>query len=379
MAVTALQLWAAQNHGALLVVSLLLVPAVATLIGGRAAGVLSQRAQARRVIIIASAMESLVYLLLGVTDAVPFILVFIGVDAFLALVRTAAVMSVVPEMSRRSASESFGLLQAATTLGRLAGPAIGAGAMAAWGLTTAMLINAVSFLGYALLVGSVRNAALRRPPAAPTAPTDQESARPALGYRGLLAGPVGPPIVTLLIGIFFTVIVDAALVLYALYQLKVHQFGFATLATCWSIGIIISSRLPLSDTLPRLRRSLVIATGVLGAALSVDAAVVWFPVSVAAALVAGTAHGTQNRVLPTMIAIGISEQERNVAFALFGALANGVAAAGLVAATALVPLAGPRVAVLVAGLGTAASMGAALLARRRRADQGQPARGRRAT
>jgi hypothetical protein len=233
--------------------------------------------------------------------------------------------------------------------------------MAAWGLAAAMLINAVSFFVYAILVSGLRNKALRRSPTVPAENGIQGAARQALGYRGFFSSPVGLPALTLLFGIFFTVIVDAALVLFALYQLRVSEFGFATLMICWSVGIIISSRLRLEDALPRLRRSLMIATGALGSALTVDAIIAWFPVSVAAALVAGVAHGMQNRILSTMIAVGIDEKERGIAFTLFGALANGAATAGFIAATALVPLTGSRVSLLTAGLGTVASIGGPIL------------------
>jgi hypothetical protein len=119
VAVTALQVWAAQSHGALLVVCLLLVPAGATLLGGRAAGALCRLASVKHLVVVVSTFQGLLYLLLSTVGSVPLILVCLGVDAFLALVRSAAVMSAVPEMSERSASKSFGLLQAATTLGRL--------------------------------------------------------------------------------------------------------------------------------------------------------------------------------------------------------------------------------------------------------------------
>ena len=356
-AVVALSLHLA-HLGPWAVVGLLVLPAAASALLSGLAGNVSTHWGPPTVIIVAAIIQVFLYTMLAVVPPLPLIFLLVAADAVLSLIMYSATASLVPKLSSKEMAKAYGVTQAATTIGRLVGPVMGAGLYAvSGGPQLVLVVNAVTFL---LLF--VTGFYLRRlVPLSKSRDGSKEvrvSSKRARAFDHVRlltsVGNIRISVITLLASILFTVIIDASLLFYSRDVLHVPSPAFAILLTAWSLGFLASTRVSLLESPIALVSVLLKATIVLGAAVVMDAALVIYWVSILIGLLGGGAHGLQNRTATIIIAVSCEGEKRPLAFAAFGATVNLISVSAFMLGGVVLQIAGPRAAVFLAGFGTLA-------------------------
>ena len=324
-----------------------------SLVLGAFAGVLVDRVDRRRMVIVVNLVRALVFALLAVaiiTKAVSIALV-LGALLLLSAAETfgdLAGSSLLPRLVPRA---GLGLanarLQSTYLLpNQLIGPPIGAFLFAA-GAAIPFIADAVCYVAGAIFISRISASVAGRPPAQGDGAEEPASAPPGVrgiwhelveGFRWLLAHP---PMRTLVLTILvFNVTFGAAwsvLVLYARDQLQMDTVGFGLLTTASAIGGIIGTaaygRLERRFSLGGIMRvGLLIETGThltLALTTSPPVALVVFLVFGAHAFVWGaTATTVRQRAVPDALMGRISGIYR---VAVFGGIVVGAPIGGVLA------------------------------------------------
>ncbi len=280
-------------------------------------------------------------------------------DAVLAFVarsitRAAAASTLIPHKLMPEGKAAFNVALAAATI---AGPIAGGVALAALGASTALTIDAVSFLLAAALLA--RCTALR-------VSADQDGATGEAGGKRLresisyIAGQT--TLRTLIVGeglafVFFYLVVPVTVV-YASRSLHAGAGGYAAILAAWGVGIALGSAAHVRLTRRIgvnmiLLSTLAVAIGYLGTAVAPT-----LIVACAASVIGGIGNGGQWASVETAIHELVQDGQRARVAAVLEALAALAPGVGIVLGGALTALFSPRAAYLVAGLGLIALVSA---------------------
>lgn len=254
-----------------------------------------------------------------------------------------------------------GVMESARYAGFAAGPLMTAGLLAVADARAALLVDALSFLAIAV---AARMLHARREPAR------GEHAREGGGLAHLRADPVLAPTLAAAVGALLCISALITVeVFYAKDVLRAGDAGYGLLTAAWMVGMIAGAA-RLAERVPRraLAAGALVALGLQGAAVAIQAAWAVLPFALAAYAVGGAAHGVKNTLLRTLIAARVPGAAHGRAFAAYGAARNGAEMLALVAGGVLVGAVGPRAAIVIAGVGPvlAALVGLAALSRGRR-------------
>jgi len=336
------------------------------------AGLVADRFESVRVVAAASLAQALVAAALAFTGDVAALLALSALltagNAFAAPAEFALVPAVA---GARGVTRATGAVEAARYAGFAAGPALAA-AIAVLGTQTALLVNAASFVLVAAAVGALR---ARRPPAAAAG---REPGGALEGVRLLRADRILRVTITAAVGALL--LISAALTVEIFYVKDVLGAGDAAYAIVlggWMGGMVLGATV----LAPRVRAALLapaalLALGIQGAGMAAQAAWTIVPVAFAGFLLGGAGHGAKNVLLRSLLTIRVPAPVRGRAFAAYNAARNTAELGALAGAGLLVGGLGPRLAIVVAGMGPvlAATAGLAALARpaRRRAGAARP-------
>jgi Na+/melibiose symporter-like transporter len=265
------------------------------------------------------------------------------------------------------ATHVVGVLESARYAGFAAGPLLAA-ALAPFGARAALLVTAACLLGVALGAGAMR--VRRRPPKSARGPE-------ATACLRLLRGdPVLRPTLTAAVGALC--FISAALTVEVFYLEDVVGAGdaaYALLVGSWMAGMVLGAT-ALARRVPaeRFAVAALVALAAQGAGMAVQTAWAVLPVAFAGYVLGGIAHGAKNTLLRALLLVRVPGPLHGRAFAAYNGARNAAELGALVAGGALVGVLGARPALLLAGLGPmlAAAAGLAVLPR----PAGAPARDR---
>jgi hypothetical protein len=274
-----------------------------------------------------------------------------------------AEFALVPAVAgRRRVTEAAGVLEAARYAGFAAGPVLAAG-LAVLGPRPALLVNAATFLVIAAAAGALR---ARRPAVAPAA---DDPPRALDGVRLLRRDPVLRVTLTAAVGALL--LVSTALTAEIFYVKDVvgaSGAAYALVVGGWMAGMVLGAT-ALARRVPiRLAAAAaLVALGVQGAGIGVQAAWAVLPLAFAGYLCGGVGHGVKNVLLRALIAARVPAAAHGRAFAAYNAARSTAELGALGAGGVLVTALGPRAALAMAGLVPVLAAAAGLLALRRRA------------
>lgn len=239
-ALIALVVHVQQAHGTGVAVSALLLAETLPNLLGPIAGTLADRADQRRLMLLAMLGQALAYGVIALSlPPLPILLALVTVASVLATAFApagrSAVPSLVPEGDLVPANSLMGI---ALTLQGTAGPALGGILIATAGVRGALAANALTFL---LASGSL--ARLRRLPAeraegGPTGLLRGTGEGIAFALRHRLARAL---ILGLGLGVMFAAVDDVALVFLAREELGAGALGYGVLAAVYGIGLAAGS------------------------------------------------------------------------------------------------------------------------------------------
>ncbi|MBA3261214.1 MAG: MFS transporter [Thermoleophilaceae bacterium] len=312
------------------------------------AGLLVDRLETRRVLLVASlaqaAIAGALALALDSEVAILVLAVLLGIGFAIA---QPAEFALVPLIGGdEQLSEINGLVETARYVGMTAGPALG-GVLAGFGGTeVAMLVNAGTFAAVALAALLLRT---RRRPQRRLADAEPERARDGIVYLfrdRTLALAMAVVFVSLL---FMTASVTAE-VFFLKEDLKVSDAVYGLVFAAWTIGMVagalaVARRVPVSA----YALGVLLATGVQGAGLGLPTAwlVVWF--GAAMWFIGGLGHGTKNVLARTLIQQRVPHRLHGRAFAAYNGLRNGAELFALAGGGVLVAAIGGRTTLALAG------------------------------
>jgi MFS family permease len=256
--------------------------------------------------------------------------------------------------------EGNALLNVGFAVASVGGAALGGLLIAELGVSTALLVDAASFLAIALLLASTRRLATAR------VNPERFNDRFAAGLRFARTHPL---VRLLLIGeaaalVLFTLVIPIE-VIYAKESLGTTSAGFGVLLASWGAGIVVGSFIYLLVKQRSAAALIVTSTAAIGIAYLGLATADTLLVACLASLLGGAGNGVQWISVVTALqeATPADYQARVVAFLeSLGAAMPGV---GYVLGAALVAIGSPRTAYAVAGAGVLVLVLIAVLLRSR--------------
>jgi hypothetical protein len=333
------------------------------------AGLLADRLDPRRVLVVASAVQAALAVALALADGTALVLGLAALLGAANAVAAPAEFALLPRVAGTAdVGRANGRLEAARYAGFTVGPMAGALLAAAGGAQLALLVDAATFAAIAV-VGAlipVRRAA--------TAAVGEDAGRARDGVAFLrrdavLRGVLPVAVAALLI----MTAVWTAEVFFAKDVLHAGDVGYGLMTTAWTVGMVLGAT-ALAPRVPAAAAAgaalAAIAAQGLGIALPAAWPVLAFTLLAFAA--GGVAHGTKNVLLRTLIHRRTPEHLHGRAFAAYNALRNTAELSALAAGGVLVTVAGPRLTLAVAGGGSAAIALAALARRGRRPAAAEP-------
>jgi MFS family permease len=311
-------------------------------------------------------LEAIVFVLLALIADGEFVLVAVLVlgliDGTLALTGRALTRSAVAAVLQPRGQLQAGnaLMNVGFAVSSVGGAALGGLLIAQFGIGTALLADAASFVAIALLLATAR--------ALPFVTVAREPFRER--FREGLRFARGNALVRLLLGgeaaalILFTLVVPID-VIYAKESLGTTSAGFGILLASWGAGIVVGSLIYLGVKQRSPLLLIVISTAAIGAAYLGMATAQTLLVACLASIVGGAGNGVQWISVVTALqeATPVDYQARVVGFLeSLGAAMPGI---GYVVGGTLVALGSPRTAFAFAGAGLFVLLFAGFLMRSR--------------
>lgn len=361
------------DYGSLWVTGLLLAELLPFILLGRLAGVLVDRVESRKLLMILSFGQAGIAATLSLVSSPGPILILTALLGMLASVERPAASTLVPHITGEGeATRGYARLSSGRALGMIAGPALGGILTAAGGLPPVMFLNAASFIvvGTALVAVTAR----RRPLSQALAKADgSESARAGLSW--ILADPVlriAIPLTAVAAGV---ALADNVAAPYRFtHDLGAGAIGFgvyeALYSVCELIGIQIFTLKVIRGHEERLLAlgNFLLAAGIIGIGLAGN-----YVLALVAATIGGIGNGMSNTGESVIIRLRTPEAGRGRAFAASNALIQSGSVLGAGAgAPAVAALGAATTMVLTGALSACASIGALTLALSRRRPAGNP-------
>ncbi len=341
----------ASTHSGLAVAALFLANWLALAVAAPAGGAIVDRADARGLLIAASAFQAVVAAALASTPGLPGVLalsVLLGLGGAIAVPAEFALVGAVAAQGPGS-KRANARVETARNLGYLLGPLAGAGLVALWSVGAALAFDAVTFvaigLGAALLT-------VRRP--GTSGPSgDRPHARDGIGLltRDPLLRITTAVLVGSLLAMSMSISADAFFVRESLHT---GPIGLGLLLSSWMVGMVLGSLVAAPRiaggalAVAALLGTVVQGTGKLGAA-----AIAVLPVALVLYAVGGAGHGVKNVAARALIHDRVRASAHGRAFATYAALRNCAELAALVIGGVLVDTIGARGTLVVAGGATA--------------------------
>ncbi|WP_028067606.1 MFS transporter [Solirubrobacter soli] len=326
------------------------------------AGLVADRVESVRVLVVASLAQAGIAVALAFTHDLSAILALSALltagNAFAQPAEFALVPAVATDTTRAT-----GVVESARYAGFALGPVLAA-ALAVLGPQAALLVNAASFAAIAAAAVAMR---ARRAPVA----TARERALD--GFRILredrvLRATLAPAVGALLF-------ISASLTVEIFYLKDVVGAGdtaYALLVAAWMVGMVCGAT-GLAHRVPKrlIAPIALVALAVQGAGTGVQTAWAILPVAFSGYVIGGVGHGVKNVLLRALLTARVPEAVHGRAFAAYNAARNAAELGAVGLGGVAVGVLGPRAALLLAGLGpiVAAVLGLnALLSRTDRRD-----------
>jgi MFS family permease len=313
------------------------------------AGLVADRFESRRVLLVASLCQVAVAACLALAlDSVAAILVLaalLGVGFAFAQPAEFALVPVIGGSEERL-TEINGFVETARYAGMTAGPLIGGVLAGLGGTEAAMLVNAATF-GAVALAALVLHARRHPVPAEAGAAPDRARDGAVHLFRDPMLGLV---MSVVFVSLLFMTASATAEVFFLKEDLKVADEVYGMVFAAWTIGMVIGAlaiarRVPVAG----LALGVLVAVLVQGAGLGLPTAwlVVWF--GAAMWFIGGLGHGTKNTLARTLIQQRVPDRLHGRAFAAYNGLRNGAELIALAGGGALVVAIGGRATLALAG------------------------------
>jgi len=327
-------------------------------------GLLVDRLETRSLLVLISFGQAAVAVALATVDSIAPLLVLAALLGSGIAVAQAAEFALVPTVSgSRTLQQTNSTVETLRALGFTFGPVCGSLLVAAGGTSTAMLVDAVSFVvvGLAGLSLAVR----RRPEAA----VDGERRRARDGITFLLSDRVvALMVIVVFVSLLFMSASIPADIVYVEDVLGIENIGIGVVFSAWTLGMLVGSNVVARRvSLGALATAALVGVVVQGGGKLIAPFWLTLGFMVAAYFVGGVGHGLKNVTSRTLIHARVAPERHGRAFAAWNGIRNAAELAALAAGGVIVGAIGARESLWLAGglSALAGAVGLALLASRR--------------
>jgi MFS family permease len=350
LAVVALTIRIADLTGSgLLVSALLLADLAPRLLLAPIGGLIVDRFETVRVLVVASLAQAGVALALAFVEAVPGVLALSFLLGTFGAVAGPALFALVPHAAGEDrVVEANARLELGRYAGSASGPLLAGVLSARLGTGFALLVDAATFLAIAVCVAALR---LRRPP-------EIASQGPAPRAREGINFVRRSPLLLLTfavlsLSVVFAAIDNVAEVFFAKDVLGAGDVGYGALLTAWILGMVVGATLT-ARRIPAdaLGAAIPLAAVAGGGAVAVAAGFPALPLALAMFVIGGAANGLENAGMRSLMHRRTPAHLRGRVFAAYSGLLSAAQIAALGLGGVLVSVAGARGSLLVAGSGT---------------------------
>jgi MFS family permease len=331
------------------------------------AGLLADRHDPRRVLLLVSLAQATVAVALAFAGGTALILALAALLGIGFAVAQPSEFALVPRIAGEARlALANGRVETARYAGFAVGPLLGGMLAAAGGLQVAMLVNAATFV----VVGAAATI-VRCPHSEFCLAPEPPVGRAWTGAKYLVQDRVLAVVMTVaFVSLLFMTTNWAANVFFAKDDLGLGDVGYGLLLASWTVGMVLGATL-----LPRRIGPGVLALGALVAiviqGLGLAGPALWLVPALAFSFffVGGVAHGTKNVLIRTLIHERVPSSLHGRAFAAYNGLRNAAELVALVAGGLLVSTIGARWTMLLAGaIPIVAGLVALAVSRRRLAE-----------
>ncbi len=336
------------------VAALLLTGLVPPVLLAPVAGLLVDRLETVRVLVVTALLQAAVAAAMALT---PEVFPTLGLSFLLGVglaVTQPALFALLPRaVGEDRTTQANAFLEVARWGGAAAGPVLAAVLSETFGAGSTLLANAGTFVAVAVLVSMLR--VRRRPEPQPEgAPAPRGQAREGLVFiaREPLLRLVVPMVGLMVV---FAAADNVAEVFFAKDVLSAGDTGYGVLITTWTIGMVMGSTAAGRFLTPaQLAPAVVILPIIGGAAVVVAATGAIYPLAVAMFLVGGFANGVELVGMRSLLHRRVPDRLRGRAFSLYFGMVQAAQIVALGVSGGLVEAAGARMTMVIAGAGTAA-------------------------
>lgn len=333
------------------VAALLLTGLVPPVVLAPVAGLLVDRLETVRVLVLAAVLQAAVALGLAfVSGIVPTLGLSLLLGTALAVTQPALFAILPRAVGEERTTEANSMLEVARWGGAALGPLAAAGLTAAFGDRTTLTLNAATFLLVAGLGPLLR---VRRPPE-PRVAGESTKGEARQGITHLARDPLLRLIVPMVgLMVVFAAADNVAEVFFAVDVLGAGELGYGLLVATWTLGMVvgsIASRFLRRDWLAPAVPLLAVAGGT---AVALAAWSGFLPIALVMFLVGGFSNGVQLVAMRSLLHQRVPDRLRGRAFAAYYGMIQAAQIIALGASGGLVELAGTRLTMMLAGGGTA--------------------------
>ena len=242
--------------------------------------------------------------------------------------------------------EGNAVVNVAFAIGTAGGPALGGVVVAAFGVSTALFVDAASFLAIAALLATARGLPDAHPEPAPWARRVREGVaylRDEPFLRALIAAQAAA-------FVFFTAVVPIEVV-YAQEALGTDERGFGLLLASWGVGIVLGSLVFAMARRRSVVRLIAVSTGLVGVAYLGLASAGTLLLACLISLAGGLGNGIQWVSVVTAVQQRVGKDMQARVVGLLESVGAAMPGLGFLLGGALAALSGPRTAYAVAGGG----------------------------
>jgi MFS family permease len=342
----ALILFVQSRYGSGAAVGVLLFAETVPRLLGPLLGAVADRLDRRRLMIGCDCAQALLFAAVALQPPFLAILALVAIASTAQTLFVPARLALLPSLvEKEMLPQGNSLMGIAFNFQVALGPIVGAVLFAAFGLSTALLVNTASFIASALLLGAVRNVA-------PTRPTIGLGARVGDGIRFVRREPRLSALVTsLLLSVGFLALDDVALVFLVRGELDASSAAFGLVATAFGVGMVAASSalvMVRGGSAGRLYLLALCASGI-GTALTGLAPTV--ALVLVAQAIAGAGNGVDNIASETLIQQEVPDQLLGRVFGVATTAANLGAGIAAIAGGFLLEVTSARTVFVVGGTG----------------------------
>jgi MFS family permease len=310
-------------------------------------GVIADRADRRRLMIGCDCAQAALFAAIAAQPPFLAVLVLVALASTAQTLFVPARLALLPSLvEKEMLPQGNSLMGTAFNLQAAMGPVLGAVLFAAFGMSTALLVNTVSFLASAFLLAGVRTGSR------PSRHLPGIGSMAGAGIRFVLGEPrVRALVAGLLLSVGFLALDDVALVFLVRDELGASSTAFGLVVSAFGVGMIVASSALVLVRVKRAGRLYLLALCASGIGTGLTGLAPTAALALAAQAIAGAGNGADNIASETLVQQEVPDELLGRVFGVATTAANLGAGIAAIAGGFMLEVTSARAVFLIGGGG----------------------------